>query len=145
MIYMRGNPHDYDEWERLGNKGWSYKDCLPYFEKLDKLMSPEFARHSTLLKDAFLKAGKMMGYPVLDRQLHGQACNIKIQICNAHIITNPVSNQIFFLYTTLQASFAPYQFNIREGKRWTTSQAYLLPVIKERQNLHVALHSHVYK
>ena len=54
MIYMRGNPNDYDEWDRLGNKGWSFKDCLPYFEKLDKLMQPEFARHSTVLKDAFL-------------------------------------------------------------------------------------------
>ena len=72
MIYMRGNPRDYDEWELLGNKGWSYKDCLPYFKKLNKLMQPEFARHSTLLKDAFLKAGELMGYPVLDRQLHGQ-------------------------------------------------------------------------
>ena len=85
MIYMRGNPNDYDEWERLGNKGWSYKDCLPYFEKLDKLMSPEFARHSTLLKDAFLKAGKMMGYPVLDRQLLGQVSNSKTYISNTQI------------------------------------------------------------
>lgn len=77
MIYMRGNPNDYDEWDSLGNKGWSFKDCLPYFEKLDKLMQPEFARHSTVLKDAFLKAGKLMGYPVVDKQLYGQVFVLK--------------------------------------------------------------------
>ncbi|MGB2381591.1 MAG: choline dehydrogenase [Porticoccaceae bacterium] len=35
MVYVRGNAHDYDEWEALGASGWNYQNCLPYFKKLE--------------------------------------------------------------------------------------------------------------
>ena len=33
LLYIRGDRHDYDNWEKLGNKGWSYKEVLPLFKK----------------------------------------------------------------------------------------------------------------
>ena len=32
LIYVRGQPEDYDHWAQLGNRGWSWDDVLPYFK-----------------------------------------------------------------------------------------------------------------
>jgi choline dehydrogenase len=32
MIYVRGQPEDFDHWAQLGNRGWSWDDVLPYFK-----------------------------------------------------------------------------------------------------------------
>lgn len=36
QVALRGIPSDYDEWERLGAAGWGWRDCLPYFRKLER-------------------------------------------------------------------------------------------------------------
>ncbi len=33
MLYVRGNPADFDGWAQMGCRGWSYDDVLPYFKQ----------------------------------------------------------------------------------------------------------------
>jgi len=33
LAYSRGQSHDYEDWEKLGNLGWGYEDVLPYFKR----------------------------------------------------------------------------------------------------------------
>ena len=35
MIYVRGQPEDFDHWAQLGNRGWSWDDVLPYFKRAE--------------------------------------------------------------------------------------------------------------
>ena len=41
MVYVRGQPHDFDDWQALGNPGWGWSDVLPFFKK-----SEDFDRYS---------------------------------------------------------------------------------------------------
>ena len=40
MIWVRGDPLEYDHWESLGNPGWSLSEVLPY---LKRMAIPSFA------------------------------------------------------------------------------------------------------
>ena len=33
MLYVRGNPADFDGWAQMGCRGWSFADVLPYFRR----------------------------------------------------------------------------------------------------------------
>jgi choline dehydrogenase len=35
MVWVRGQPQDYDHWAQLGNRGWSYHDVLPIFKGIE--------------------------------------------------------------------------------------------------------------
>ena len=35
MIYVRGQPEDFDHWSQLGNRGWDWEGVLPYFKQAE--------------------------------------------------------------------------------------------------------------
>ncbi|MFZ9061958.1 MAG: GMC family oxidoreductase [Steroidobacteraceae bacterium] len=35
MIWVRGEPREFDRWRELGNEGWGYQDLLPYFKRME--------------------------------------------------------------------------------------------------------------
>jgi choline dehydrogenase len=45
MIYVRGNPRDFDSWAGLGAEGYSYDEVLPYFKKSETFHGPASAYH----------------------------------------------------------------------------------------------------
>lgn len=78
MTYMRGSRKDYDDWARLGNVGWSYRDVLPFFirsEDNQQVNSMDYGFHGVggpltvmqfpyhpPLSFALLEAGKELGW-----------------------------------------------------------------------------------
>ncbi|SVC80022.1 uncharacterized protein METZ01_LOCUS332876, partial [marine metagenome] len=47
MLYLRGNPMDYEAWSQQGARGWSYSEVLPYFKKLERRIDQESNYHGT--------------------------------------------------------------------------------------------------
>ncbi len=35
LLYVRGQPQDFDQWRQLGNAGWGWDDVLPYFKRAE--------------------------------------------------------------------------------------------------------------
>ena len=45
LLYLRGQPEDFDHWRQLGNTGWSFDDVLPYFRRAEDQERGEDALH----------------------------------------------------------------------------------------------------
>jgi choline dehydrogenase len=59
MIYIRGQPEDFDHWAQLGNRGWSWDDVLPFFRKAENWEGEADAVHS--------KGGPLFTSPTRDQ------------------------------------------------------------------------------
>jgi choline dehydrogenase len=59
LIYVRGQPEDYDRWAALGNAGWGWQDVLPYFERSRMSVSEIGAKHELI--EAFIRAAGELG------------------------------------------------------------------------------------
>lgn len=75
MVYVRGNPLDFDGWAGLGATGWAYRDVLPYFRRAetraaggdewrgaDGPLHTSYGRLANPLYRAFVDAGRQAGY-----------------------------------------------------------------------------------
>jgi choline dehydrogenase len=76
MVFNRGQAFDFDHWERLGNRGWSYGEVLPYFKRLETRIGPGDDRYRGRsgplpitsndwphpLCDAFIEGAKAVGF-----------------------------------------------------------------------------------
>jgi len=125
LVYVRGQAEDYDNWEALGNQGWSYKDVLPYFKKAEdqehganeyhgaggpiKVSDLRLRRH---IADLFIKAATETGIP-----------------------QNPDYNG------ASQEGVAYYQQTASRGFRWSAAKGYLKPV-RKRRNLTIVTRAH---
>ena len=45
MIYVRGQPEDFDHWAQSGNRGWSWDDVMPFFKKAENWEGAADATH----------------------------------------------------------------------------------------------------
>jgi choline dehydrogenase len=61
LVYIRGQPEDYDHWGQLGNRGWSWDDCLPHFRKAERWEGQETEVRG---KDGPLFTSKMDRSPI---------------------------------------------------------------------------------
>jgi len=48
LIFIRGQHEDFDDWERLGATGWSYRELLPYFRRYERYRGGESQYHGGL-------------------------------------------------------------------------------------------------
>ena len=76
LVYIRGNPHDFERWAREGAAGWSYADVLPYFKRAERRaeggneyrggggkLKTCYGRLTNPLHAAWLDAAGEAGYP----------------------------------------------------------------------------------
>ncbi len=126
LLYVRGQPEDYDHWRQLGNVGWSWDDVLPYFRKSeDQLrggdeyhgaggpLSVEDMRLKRPVCDAWVKAAEAAGYPF-----------------------NPDYNG------KDQEGVGYFQLTARKGLRCSSAKAFLKPA-RGRGNLEIVTNAHV--
>jgi choline dehydrogenase len=116
MAFVRGHPEDFDNWAALGARGWSWKDVLPYFRKLERrsesslrggagpltVSDPGYVHPSAR---AFIEAAKACGVPA-NSDYNGER----------------------------QEGASLLQFTIRNGQRASAAVAYLKDAAK-RPNL----------
>ena len=129
MVYVRGNPFDFDEWEMLGANGWNFKNCLPYFKRVEnhKIKNSMYTGNEGAVS---ISGGNNMKNPLYNAFI------------DAAIEAGYEKTEDYNGYQ--QEGFGQKFMNVDSGLRASTSYAYLDP-IKQRKNLTILSKSLVTK
>lgn len=120
MVYVRGQPGDYDAWAAMGNPGWGWSEVLPWFIRMEhneRLGGPWHGQHGPL-NVADLQSPNVFSRRFVDAGIQaGFAFNDDFNGAN-------------------QEGVGLYQVTQKSGERFSAAKAYLHPH-RGRTNLHV--------
>ncbi|MEH1841559.1 MAG: GMC family oxidoreductase N-terminal domain-containing protein [Nostoc sp.] len=120
LVYIRGNQHDYDYWQELGNPGWSYQDVLPYFKKSEHQQRGASEYHGV---NGELSVTDVISPAPISKRFIDAAVALGYDY-------NPDFNG------TQQEGAGPIQLTVKDGKRHSAAAAFLVPIL-HRPNLTV--------
>ncbi|MEM9221330.1 MAG: GMC family oxidoreductase N-terminal domain-containing protein [Pseudomonadota bacterium] len=125
LLYVRGQPEDYDRWRQMGNEGWGWDDLLPLFKR---------AEDYDLGEDEFHGAGGPLS--VSHKQPKWAICEAWLEAAQAagHPF-NPDYNG------ARQEGVGYFQTTMRDNRRCSTAVGYLNPV-RSRPNLRIETGAH---
>jgi choline dehydrogenase len=126
MVWVRGQPGDFDDWAAAGNPGWGYQDVLPYFRRIEDYAGGASPFHG---------AGGPMHISGIAGQAH-PLCDTFLVTCDSLGIPRTPD------FNGAQSEGAGlWDLTIRAGLRVSTATAYLHPA-RRRANLTVLTHAH---
>src|SRR5271169_4702518 len=76
LIYIRGQPEDFDHWAQLGNRGWGWDDVLPYFKKAENWQGEASEPHGS---GGFLTTSPMSERPAACRAIIAAARELGLE------------------------------------------------------------------
>ncbi len=128
LLYVRGQPQDYDRWRQMGNAGWGWEDVLPLFKRAENNERGADAYHGD---EGPLSVSNMrIQRPITDAWVAAaQAAGYKY---------NPDYNGAD------QEGVGFFQLTSHNGRRCSSAVAYLNPA-KSRDNLQIVTHALVEK
>lgn len=118
MLYVRGQPLDYDTWNQLGNRGWAYEDVVPYFKKSEHYEGRDHESRG--------RGGPLNVREISERHVLGDA------LIDAAEASGFSRNQDY--NNGQQEGFSYFQATIKNGHRWSANRAFLDPA-RSRPNL----------
>jgi len=120
MMHIRGHAADYDNWAYNGCPGWTYEECIPFFQKLEDQED-----------DTNPTGGKGGPIPVTNAGRHGPNPTSAAFIEACKELGFPETSD--FNGPTMEGA-GWHHINVKDGRRASTAEGYLIPALS-RPNL----------